>query len=203
MGAISAAFNYMAQDQNRQAQKNENALNRQFSREMYELQRDDYLKNYPELQKIQADTQFNLWKNQSTTEANYNNTSNQVARNLVAGVNPAGQSGLVTGSAVNMPSSGSVSPPPQIQGSPLGGSLSGIPNIFQGSEIGSLLRQYGSFRKDMADADVSLKTLDKIDADTEKLLAEKDLIDSERFYQEIKNLINTILNFLIKTLRIN
>ena len=38
MGAISAAFNYMSQDQNRQAQKNENALNRQFSREMYELQ---------------------------------------------------------------------------------------------------------------------------------------------------------------------
>ena len=202
MGAVSGAFNYMAQDQNRQAQKNENALNRQFSREMYELQRDDYLKNYPELQKIQADTQFNLWKNQFTTEANYNNTSNQVVRDLVAGVNPAGQSGLVTGSAVNMPASGSVSPPPQIQGSPLGGSISGIPNIFQGSEIGSLLKQYGSFRKDMADADVSRKTLDKMDAEMDKLFAEKDLIDSQRFYQEIKNGIYQVLGYKKETVDI-
>ena len=202
MGAVSGVFNYLAQDQNRQAQKNENALNRQFSREMYELQRDDYLKNYPELQKIQADTQFNLWKNQFTTEANYNNTSNQVVRDLVAGVNPAGQSGLVTGSAVNMPASGSVSPPPQIQGSPLGGSISGIPNIFQGSEIGSLLKQYGSFRKDMADADVSRKTLDKMDAEMDKLFAEKDLIDSQRFYQEIKNGIYQVLGYKKETVDI-
>lgn len=201
MGAISGALNYISQDQNRQAQKNENAQNRQFSREMYELQRDDYLKNFPELQKIQADTEFNLWKDEFNAQNAYNSPNQQVSRSLVAGLSPL-QQGMVTSSNNSMSPQSTVSPPPQIQGSPLGGSISGIPNIFQGSEIGSLLKQFGSFRKDMADADVSLKTLDKMDAEMDKLFAEKDLIDSQRFYQEIKNGIYQVLGYKKETVDI-
>lgn len=201
MGAISGAFNYISQDQNRQAQKNENAQNRQFSREMYELQRDDYLKNYPELQKIQSDTEFNLWKDEFNAQNAYNSPNQQVSRSLVAGLSPL-QQGMVTSSNNSMSPQSTVSPPPQIQGSPLGGSISGIPNIFQGSEIGSLLKQYGSFRKDMADADVSRKTLDKMDAEMDKLFAEKDLIDSQRSYQEIKNGIYQVLGYKRETVEI-
>lgn len=166
LAAVSGAStigNLYEAERQMDAQAAEAERNRQFSKEMYELQRDDYLKNYPELQKIQADTQFNLWKNQFDTQSAYNNTSNQVARNLVAGVNPSGQSGLVTGSATNMGASASVSPPPVISGSPLGGSVSPIGLPFNNANIGELLRDLGSYKRDISNAAKTDKEVSRYD----------------------------------------
>lgn len=163
IGGANTIGNLFEAEHQLDVQQAEAAKNRAFSKEMYELQRDDYLKNYPELQKIQSDSQFNLWKNQFTTEANYNNTSNQVARNLVAGVNPAGQSGLVNGSAINMGATGSVSPPPQISGSPLGGNISPVGLPFSSANIGELLRDLGSYKRDIADAAKTDKEVSRYD----------------------------------------
>lgn len=166
LAAISGAStigNIYETERQMDAQAAEAERNRQFSKEMYELQHENYLKDYPELQKIQADTQFNLWKNQFDVQSAYNNTSNQVARNLVAGVNPAGQSGLVTGSATNMGASGSVSPPPVISGSPLGGSVSPIGLPFNNANIGELLRDLGSYKRDIADASKTDKEVSRYD----------------------------------------
>lgn len=163
IGGVNTIGNIYEAERQMDAQASEAERNRQFSKEMYELQRDDYLKNYPELQKIQADTQFNLWKNQFTTESNYNNTSNQVVRNLVAGVNPGGQSGLVTGSATNMGATGSVSPPPQISGSPLGGFVSPVGLPFSSANIGELLRDLGSYKRDISNAAKTDKEVSRYD----------------------------------------
>lgn len=163
IGGLNTIGNIYEAERQMDAQAAEAERNRQFSKEMYELQHENYLKDYPELQKIQADTQFNLWKNQFTTESNYNNTSNQVARNLVAGVNPAGQSGLVTGSATNMGASGSVSPPPVISGSPLGGSVSPVGLPFNNANIGELLRDLGSYKRDIANAEKTNKEVSRYD----------------------------------------
>lgn len=176
-------------------QSGENQKNRDFSQQMYEQQVSDYMKNYPELMKKQSDIQFNQWKNQFGIESAYNSQGSQVARNLVAGVNPASQgSALTQGVSVSQPS---VSPPPQIHGSPLGGSASPV-GIPQGMNS-ELMSQFGQFMRDVSQAGVSRKTIEKLDADIQKELSEKDLIDSQRSYQEMKNGLYQVFGFRKET----
>lgn len=177
-------------------QSQENQKNRDFSMEMYNLQRDNYLKDYPELQKMQADAQFNLWKNQFGVQSQYNSPSAQVARDLVAGVNPIGNGGLIQGSSMNFGAS-QMSPPPMIQGSPLGGTASPV-GIPQGMSEG-LMRDLGGFIKDMSQADVNKETIEKLAAEVDKFLAEKDLIDSQRSFQEMKNGVYQVLGYTRET----
>ena len=177
-------------------QSQENQKNRDFSMEMYNLQRDNYLKDYPELQKMQADAQFNLWKNQFGVQSQYNSPSAQVARDLVAGVNPSGHGGLTQGSSMNFGAS-QMSPPPMIQGSPLGGTASPV-GIPQGMSEG-LMRDLGGFIKDMSQADVNRETIEKLAAEVDKFLAEKDLIDSQRSFQEMKNGVYQVLGYTRET----
>lgn len=177
-------------------QSEENQKNRDFSMEMYNLQRDNYLKDYPELQKMQSDAQFNLWKNQFSEQNAYNSPQAQVARSLVAGQNPSGQSGMVQASNNNM-SASQMSPPPMIQGSPLGGSASPV-GIPQGMSEG-LMRDLGGFIKDMSQADVNKETIEKLAAEVDKFLAEKDLIDSQRNFQEMKNGVYQVLGYTRET----
>lgn len=165
-------------------QSSENQKNRDFSQQMYEQQLQDYLKNYPELLKQQADSQFGVWSKQFAAENAFNNPAAQLARLRAAGQNPIGSDGLTAG--VNSMSGGSsVAPPPQIHGSPLGGSASPV-GIPQGMNA-ELMSQFGQFMRDVSQAGVSRKTIEKLDADIQKELSEKDLVDSQRSYQEMKN----------------
>lgn len=168
---------YFARDMQReflnnqiQAQKDAQKSNQDFSLAMYERQVADTLKNYPEFAKMASDAQFNLWKNQFDAQNAYNSPSAQVSRMMSAGLNPAqGTQGV----AVNQMGSSSVSPPPTISGSPLGGSVSPI-GLPQGlSANGAELANIGSFFKDLA----TIKKLgsEKIGVDLENAFKEKTL----------------------------
>lgn len=160
------------------AQSDENQKNRDFSLQMYEKQMADYLKNYPELLRMQADEQFNLWKNQFTEQNEYNDPRLQVQRQMAAGLFPSGQSGITSG--VNqMGSSASVTPPPQIHGSPLGGSISPI-GLPQGmSASGQTLRDFSGFLRDVATARKTGKESDRFDEITDAMV--------EKLWQEASN----------------
>lgn len=173
-------------------QREENQKNRDFSKMMYELQRDDYLKNYPELLKQQSDWQFSLWKNQFDSQNEYNNPQLQVLRSKAAGLQPAGTDGLVQGN--NMSAQASVSPPPQLHGSPLGGSISpvGLPSVLGTGIFGEV----GNFLKDVAEA----KKLDKetsrydefVDSTIAKLDAETANKEEATRYQQILTAIKQV-----------
>ena len=201
-GGLAGAYNSYQQNnsiaQQIEFQREENQKNRDFSKQMYEQQWADYMKNYPELMQMENDAQFNLWKNQFGTQAAYNSENAQVARSLVAGLNPS-QNGLIQGSNMNMQPS-TVQPPPHIQGSPLGGSISptGIPDLLPNN----LLAQAAAFAKDMSQVDINKKQLDKMESEIDKILAEKDLIDSQRSYQEIKNGVYQVLGYKKETVEI-
>lgn len=201
MGAVSGFWNYLAMEDQLDSQERMSFANMKFSKEMYEKQVADYMANYPTLQKIQADNEFNLWKNQFDTQNAYNNPSAQVARNLAAGLNPS-QQGMITSSNNTMGAQSSVAPPPTLSGSPLAGNVSPVGLPFQGVDLATTLKEYSMFRKNMADANVSVKTLAKMDAETDKLFAEKDLIDSQRSYQEIKNGIYQVLGYRRETVEV-
>lgn len=201
-GGLAGAYNsYMQNDSISNqiaAQAEENQKNRDFSKQMYEQQWADYMKNYPEIMQMENDAQFNLWKNQFATQAAYNSENAQVARSLVAGLNPS-KNGLIQGSNMNMQPS-TVQPPPHIQGSPLGGSISptGIPDLLPNN----LLAQAASFAKDMSQVDVNKSLVEKMSSEVEKILAEKDLIDSERSFKEIRNGIYQVLGYKKETVEI-
>lgn len=131
------------------AQSAENQKNRDFSMQMYEKQMADYLKNYPELLRMQSDAEFNLWKSQFDQQNEYNDIRNQVQRMMSAGLSPSGGTQTV---ATNNMSHSSVSPPPVLHGSPLGGSISPI-GLPQGmGSNGQTLRDVGGFIRDIAEA---------------------------------------------------
>lgn len=202
MGVVSSMVDWMAGNEQTskqlRAQSAENALNRQFSEHMYERQWADTLKNYPSLLQMQSDADFNKWKNQFNIESSWNSQGNQVARNLVAGINPAAQgSALTQGVSV---SSGGVAPPPVIHGSPLGGSISpiGLPHHFDLD----LFSQLGQFAKDLSQLDVNKATITKITNEAEKILADKDLTESLTAYQEIKNGITQVFGYKRESLEL-
>ena len=190
-GAINTAQQNAMTREQMDWQSNENQKNRDFSQSLYELQRDDYLKNYPELLKLQSDQQFNQWKNQFNIESSWNSENNKVARSLVSGLNPAGQGQLSQG--VSVPSV-SVSPPPQIHGSPLGGSASpiGIPSVL-GTD---LLREVGQFARNMAEArnkDKQTARYDEfVNAQLDKWKAETDNVEEATRYQQILTAIKQV-----------
>lgn len=202
MGVVSSMVDWMAGNEQTskqlRAQSAENALNRQFSEHMYERQWEDTLKNYPALLQMQSDADFNKWKNQFNIESSWNSQGNQVARDLVAGINPASQgSALTQGVSV---SSGGVAPPPSIHGSPLGGSISpvGLPHHFDLD----LIAQLGQFAKDLSQLDVNKATISKITNEAEKILADKELTESLTAYQEIKNGISQVFGFKRESLEL-
>lgn len=150
-------------------QSSEAQKNRDYQTEMYERQ----LKNYPELLKMQSDSDFNRWKNQFNIESSYNSQGSQVARNLVAGINPAAQGSALTQGVSMSPSS---SAPPNISGSPVGNpSPVGIPSTGMSrgllSEIGSFMRdvqQAKNLEKQTGRYDEYMNTLlSKFEAETE------------------------------------
>lgn len=174
-------------------QSNENQLNRDFSQKMYEQQVADYMKNSPLLMQKQADIQFNQWKNQQQ----YNSPAEMAARSLVGGFNPAANSAqLVQGSSANP----SIAPPPQIHGSPLGGSASPV-GIPQGMSS-ELMRDFGGLVKDLSQSRLNERTLGKIDAEVDKLLSEKELNDSLKAYQDITNGIKQVFGFKRESLEL-
>lgn len=133
------------------AQKEENQLNRDFSKEMLDLNWQKTLQNYPELLKMSSDNAFNLWRNQFNIQRDYNEQVNspagQVSRMMAAGLYPA--QGAQTQVASQFGGS-HAAPPPNIQGSPLGGSVSpiGLPQGLSGR--GSDLASLGSFIRDLS-----------------------------------------------------
>lgn len=133
------------------AQVEENQKNRDFSKEMLDLNWAKTLQNYPELMKISSDNQFNLWRNQFLEQKAYNEEVNspagQVYRMMGAGLQPS--QGVQTQVASQFGGSHIV-PPPNIQGSPLGGSVSplGLPQGL--SSRGTELASIGSFLRDLA-----------------------------------------------------
>ena len=166
-------------------QRQENQKNRDFSKMMYELQRDDYLKNYPELLKQQSDWQFSLWKNQFDAQNEYNNPQLQVLRSKAAGLQPGAQDGLVQGN--NMAAQASMSPAPQLHGSPLGGSISpiGLPSVLGTG----LFSEVGSFLRDLAQAKKTDKETSRydeyMDSTMEMLRAETENKDEATRFQKI------------------
>lgn len=124
--------------------------NQKFSMDFYNNQVQTMLANYPELLKMQSDQQFNLWKNQFDVENAYNNPSAQVGRLMQAGINPA--YGNTVSNGVSSMGASSVTPPPNISGSPLGGSVSPV-GIPQGMSS-STLRDIGSFMDDLSKIDL-------------------------------------------------
>lgn len=124
--------------------------NQKFSMDFYNHQVQTMLANYPELLRMQSDQQFNMWKNQFAVENAYNSPSSQIGRLMQAGINPA-YGNAVTNGVSNMGAS-SVAPPPNISGSPLGGSVSPI-GLPQGMS-GSTLRDIGSFMDDLSKIDL-------------------------------------------------
>lgn len=163
-------------------QSGEAQKNRDFQTEMYERQ----LKNYPELLKMQSDSDFNRWKNQFNIESSYNSQGNQVARNLVAGINPASQGSALT-QGVSM--SPSTSAPPHISPSPVGNpSPVGIPSV--GMSRG-LLSDIGSFLNDLAQAKKSDKETSRYDematAVINKYKSDSALADVQAAAQDIHN----------------
>lgn len=174
-------------------QSNENQLNRDFSKAMYEQQVADYMKNSPLLMQQQADIQFNQWKNQQA----YNSPANMAARSLAGGFNPAANSAqLVQGSSANP----AIAPPPQIHGSPLGGTASPI-GIPQGMSS-ELMRDFGGLVKDLSQSRLNERTLGKIDAEVDKLLSEKELNDSLKAYQDITNGIKQVFGYKRESLEL-
>lgn len=171
-------------------QREENQKNRDFSKMMYELQRDDYLKNYPELLKQQSDWQFSLWKNQFDAQNEYNNPQLQVLRSKAAGLQPGATDGLIQGN--NMSAQASVSPPPQLHGSPLGGSISpvGLPSVL-GTGIFS---EVGNFLKDLAQAKKFDKETSRYDematSVINKYKADTALADVQSAAQDIHNTVD-------------
>lgn len=202
MGVVSSMVDWMAGNEQTskqlRAQARENEINRQFSEHMYERQWADTLKNYPALLQMQSDADFNKWKNQFNIESAWNSQGNQVARNLVAGINPAAQgSALTQGVSV---SSGGVAAPPSIHGSPLGGSISpvGLPHHFDLD----MFSQLGQFAKDLSQLDVNKATISKITNEAEKILADKELTESLASYQEIKNGITQVFGYKRESLEL-
>lgn len=131
------------------AQIAENQKNRDFSKEFFNMQWDKMLQNYPDLLKMSSDAQFNLWRNQFNMQNEYNSPQAQVGRMMSAGLNPAGGTSTVAQSQM---SPSSVGAPPNISGSPLGGSVSpiGIPQGLSGR--GTQLSDIGNFIRDMSQA---------------------------------------------------
>lgn len=174
-------------------QSNENQLNRDFSKAMYEQQVADYMKNSPLLMQQQADIQFNQWKNQQA----YNSPANMAARSLVGGFNPAANSAqLVQGSSANP----AIAPPPQIHGSPLGGSASPI-GIPQGMSS-ELMRDFGGLIKDLSQSRVNQATIDKLVNEAEELLSRKELNESLKAYQDIVNGIKQVFGYKRESLEL-
>lgn len=135
------------------AQKEENALNREFSKDFLALQWQQTMENYPELLKMNSDEQFNLWRNQFLEQKQYNEDVNspagQVQRMMAAGLNPV--QGAQSQVQSNM-GGNNVGAPPTISGSPLGGSVSpiGLPQGLSGA--GREIAGIGSFLRDLASA---------------------------------------------------
>lgn len=174
-------------------QSHENQLNRDFSQKMYAQQVADYMKNSPVLMQQQADIQFNQWKNQQQ----YNSPAQMAARSLAGGFNPAANSAqLVQGSSANP----AIAPPPQIHGSPLGGSASPV-GIPQGMSS-ELMRDFGGLVKNLSDSRVNQATIDKMANEVEEILSRKELNDSLREYQEIKNGIIQVFGYKRESLEL-
>lgn len=158
-------------------QSRENAMNRDFSMRMMDKQWEDMLKNYPELYKMQSDAQFNLWKNQFDEQNAYNDPRSQVARQMAAGMYPGAQTSITTGS--NQMGASSVSPPPTLHGSPLGGSASPV-GLPQGlSSSGITLSEIGGFLRDVAQAKKTGKESSRYDEITDAMV--------EKLWQEASN----------------
>lgn len=132
-------------------QAQQNAIGRQHQIDMYNLQRQNMLADYPTLLKYQQDAQFNTWRQQFAMQNQWNSPLNQVRLLNQAGINPnsvfAGQ-GQVASNQTPQPSS-SVAPP-VINPTPYANSASpiGLPQGLSGRGIAEL----GSFVRDLAEA---------------------------------------------------
>lgn len=152
-------FNRSMMREQMEWQSAEAQKNRDWNLQMYERQ----LQNYPELLKMQADSDFNKWRNQQ----DYMSPQNMVARNLSAGVNPASQ-----GQALTQGVSSSPSVPPNIAGSPVGNpSPVGIPST--GMSRG-LLSEIGSFMRDVQQAKNLEKQTGRYDEYLDSMIAKFD-----------------------------
>ena len=102
-----------------------------FTKEMYNQQVQDMLKNYPELLRMASSSQFDLWKNQFNEQNNYNSPTAEVSRLLAAGINPNsvyGGQGSTSSNAMGASSLPTQAPQVSPISSPLSASPVGLPS---------------------------------------------------------------------------